>query len=124
MERAAFDHWLMQYGNAWKDKDGYEFSALFSKNCKYHWTPFGDTKEGRENIKVSFENAVSTQENIKFNYEILGYDGVHGIAHWITKFRRTTSGENVTIDGILLCTFDDEHLCSEFSEWWHTTEGK
>ncbi len=77
-----FSNWLKLYGNAWENKDTVKFVSLFSEDANYHWTPFEEPKRDRKEIKSAFESAVSTQDGIKFHYEILSFSTNIGICRW------------------------------------------
>jgi len=79
MNTNDFKYWLKLYGQAWEDKDAKRFSELFSENAKYYWTPFEEPKNGKFGIREAVENAISTQENIKFGSEILPFGNNTGI---------------------------------------------
>jgi nuclear transport factor 2 (NTF2) superfamily protein len=119
MKNLDFKNWLKLYGQAWEDKDSRKFSALFTEDAGYYWTPFESMKQGREEIEKAFKEAVSTQSEIRFGYEVLSIENNAGICRWWCKFIRTTSGNLIKLDGIFLCEFDRKKLCKTFREWWH-----
>lgn len=114
-----FRNWLKLYGQAWEDKDDKRFSELFSDNVKYFWTPFEQPKEGRTEVSLAFMDAVSTQTDIRFGYEILSFENQKGICRWWCKFVNTTTNNLIKLDGIFLCEFDKNNLCKTFRKWWH-----
>ena len=75
MEQKVFEQWLREYGRCWENKEPKSFSEIFSEDVKYYWTPFDVPKSGREQVSKAFEYAVSTQNNIEFNFEILDTNG-------------------------------------------------
>jgi len=123
MTASDFKNWLKIYGQAWEDKDSKKFVALFTEKANYHWTPFESPKAGRDEIKEAFENATSTQSEIRFGYDVLSFENNKGICSWWCKFNRTTSGNLIKLDGIFVCDFEKNNLCKLFREWWHK-EGK
>ncbi len=119
MIKDDFKNWLKLYGQAWEDKDSKKFSDLFAESIKYYWTPFENPKEGKTGVSLAFENAVSSQIDIRFGYEVLSFENQIGIARWWCKFIRISSGDLVKLDGIFVCEFDKNNLCKTFREWWH-----
>lgn len=119
MNGEDFKNWLKLYGQAWEDKDPKRFADLFTVDAKYFWTPFENPKLGREDIRIAFETAISTQENIKFGYDVISFAENIGICRWWCKFIRTTSQNLVKLDCIFVCEFDNSNLCKNFREWWH-----
>jgi len=116
----AFKQWIDGYGAAWQAKDIDAFGDLFSNTARYYWTPFEKPKCGAEEIAGAFRAAVVTQENIQFEYSLLAWQDDTGFAHWVCRFNR--AGSAVEIDGILRGIFNENGLCEEFREWWHSTE--
>lgn len=119
MDNISFKNWLKLYRQAWEDKDPKRFSDLFSENIKYYWTPFNEPKVGKAEVCSAFENATSTQMNIKFGYDVLYFENNRGICRWWSKFIRISSGNLIMLDGIFFCEFDKNNLCKVFREWWH-----
>ena len=120
MSKAAFKHWVDKYGGAWQAKDVDAFGDLFSNTARYYWTPFEKPKCGVEEIAGAFRDAVATQENIHFEYNLIACQDDTGLAHWVCRFNRP--GRVVEIDGILRGHFNKDGLCEEFREWWHSAE--
>jgi uncharacterized protein (TIGR02246 family) len=118
----ALDDWLWAYGQAWETKDPEGFGALFTEDAQYYWTPLDPPKDGRPQIRLAFENAVSGQRDIRFAYELTMMDEDASIVHWQCRFRRGPGNDEVTLDGIMLVRMNDAGKCYEFREWWHSTE--
>ena len=114
-----YRNWLKLYGQAWEDKDSDRFVFLFTERANYYWTPFESPKLGREGIRSAFENAISTQSQIKFGYDVLTFENNQGICRWWCKFNRITTGNLIKLDGIFICEFEKNNLCKTFREWWH-----
>lgn len=124
MDHQEFDNWLSDYGKAWESKDADAFGKLFAEQACYRWTPFSESLGGRENIVKAIREAITTQSEISFHYEILGLYKTLGTAHWSCTFVRRTTGQAVTLDGILTADFNDQGICRVFREWWHSNEIK
>lgn len=122
MDRARFEHWLQAYGSAWESKETDAFVRLFTPDCPYHWTPFGEPKWGHKGIGRAFSEAVARQDEIRFGSEVLSANEAGGIAHWWCSFTRTGTGRTVTLDGILTVKWAADGACREFREWWHSDE--
>jgi ketosteroid isomerase-like protein len=121
MDQDQFEHWLQAYGTAWAGKDTDAFVHLFTADCLYFWTPFGEPKRGHYGIGRAFSEAVARQDGIRFGSEVLSVDETGGIAHWWCTFTRKGTGRVVTLDGVLSVKWADG-ACSEFREWWHSDE--
>lgn len=124
METTDLDRWLAAYGRAWEQKDAHAFSALFTPDVHYHWTPFEQPGVGREALAEAFEAAVARQSEIRFTASALTGGESSLVACWRCSFRRVGAEYTVRLDGIFLMDFADDGLCRVFREWWHSDEGK
>lgn len=122
MDEQAFDQWLHRYGEVWESRYPEGVADLYSEDVEYYWTPFDQPKRGREEVVAASREASSRQENIRFRYEMLAVRENKGWARWWCSFLRVGTGREVRIDGILQATFDEQGLCTEFREWWHSDE--
>src|ERR1044072_9692359 len=100
MDQQQFQQWLDAYGKAWEDRDAGAFVRLFTPECLYYWTPFGEPKRGRAEIAKAFTDATNTQEEIRFGCEVLFADSAVGVAHWRCTFTRRLTGRVVKLDGM------------------------
>ena len=114
--------WLETYGRTWEAKDSAGFAALFTEEARYYWTPFSDPLVGREQIAAEFGAATSNQENIRFSFEVLAEEEAYLLAHWHTDLERPAGGPAVALDGVLSARLTEDGRCTEFREWWHSTE--
>lgn len=119
MSGEDFKSWLKLYGQTWQDKEPIRFSELFTFDAKYFRTPFEKAKSGREEIRAAFEAEVSTQDNIKFGYEVISFDKNIGVCRWWCKFTRISSQNLIKLDGVFICEFDKNNVCLNFREWRH-----
>jgi hypothetical protein len=122
MTEDAFRQWLDAYGRSWETRDAQAAAKLFAAEAAYYWTPFSEPQSGRAEIAAAWHGAVTNQRDIHFEYEILAVDAARGIARWRSRFERLATGAHARLDGIAVCTFDREGLCTEFREWWHAEE--
>lgn len=122
MDHNSFDQWLGRYGAAWENRDPEAATKLFTPDALYYWTPFGEPKKGREEIALAWGEATSRQEDVHFKFEVLAVRDNQGIARWWSSFRRIKTKRRVNIEGIFLVSFNENNLCREFREWWHSDE--
>ena len=124
MNFEGFESWLRDYGTAWESKDTRGFTSLFTEDALYYWTPFGEPKRGHAGIAEAFRSAVARQQDIRFSYEILSFVPERGVARWWCLLKRPTTDREVQLDGIMMVIpdADEENLCKEFREWWHSDE--
>ena len=123
MNRQQFEDWLTNYGKAWEEGDSDSVIKLFSEDVEYYETPFDIPLKGYREVYTYWkEGADETQEDVRFEYEIICINDNSGYAEWQASFRRVPLGSNVKINGILSCEFDDRNKCRIFREWWHREE--
>lgn len=119
MEPAAFRRWLEAYGRAWETRDPQAAAALYAEDGAYQVTPFVAALRGRKAILEYWEEVARTEENIRFEFEILTVAAEAGIAHWRASFTRVPPSLKTALDGIFLITLDAAGLCTSLREWWH-----
>jgi len=115
------DRWLDSYGRAWERKDTNAFVGCFADGALYAWGPWSEPLRGRDEIAARFDQAVATQENIRFGHEPLAVtpDG-RGIARWWVSTTDPDTGDVEEDEGIFLVTTGGDGLCTEFREWWNS----
>lgn len=125
MDQLSFRAWLDAYGRAWETRDPAAVVELFSEDATYQETPFSEPMRGRDAIRQYWVNSVeNSQEQIRFESEILAIVGEVGIARWRASFVRVASGKGVRLDGIFLLTFNAEGVCLKLQEWWVRQDAK
>ena len=115
----SVDEWLARYASAWREKDAPAAAALFTEDGVYRDHPFGPPHTGRAGVEEYWRNVTATQEAVELRYgaAICSEDRRRAAAEfWVTML---TSGEPVTLSGILYLRFDGNGLCEELREAWH-----
>ena len=118
---AGLTEWLDAYGTAWEERDAEAAASLFTEDAVYQWGPFGRKLRGRVMIREAWAEAVETQANVKFGYEVISATGRGGIARWWCNFD-TLDKTKVQLEGIFRLAFDESGLCTSLEEWWNATE--
>ncbi len=115
------DRWLDTYGRAWERKDTDGFVACFSEDARYAWGPWGEPLRSNGAIRARFEQAMATQQNIRFGHEPLAItpDG-RGLARWWVSTQDPATAAIEEDEGIFLVTLGPDGLCTEFREWWNS----
>lgn len=122
VKRTELKAWLEGYRRAWETRDPEAAAALFSEDAQYYETPFQAPARGRDGVRDYWANATRNQSDVSFSYEIVSVSGDRGMARWWATFRRVSSDETVSLDGVFLLQFEREGLCRELREWWHKAE--
>lgn len=123
MDSESFLAWLEGYGRTWRSRNTDAFTALFSDDVRYHWTPHGDPKVGPGELGDAFRSATARQRDVDFSARLLAVGDDWCVAHWQASFDRIGTGHRVQLDGMLLAEFNRDGRCRVFREWWHSTEG-
>jgi hypothetical protein len=116
---AAFKSWLDAYSRAWENRNPEAATALFTENGTYQVTPFLEPMRGREAIFKYWSEVARTEENIKFEYEILVANADLNIARWAASLVIVPAGPQTQLDGIFLISLDEQGRCKSLREWWH-----
>ncbi|MBI4481596.1 MAG: nuclear transport factor 2 family protein [Acidobacteria bacterium] len=122
MNHDAFRSWLDAYGRAWETRDPQAAADLFTQDATYQETPFDEPLRGRAAIRDYWSHVPRSQEQIRFDYDILAVTGNVGIAQWRASFVRLPSKTGVQLNGIFVVCLDAENRCKVFREWWHRRE--
>ena len=122
MNLHTFQMWLDAYKDAWEHRDPQAAATIFAANATYRETPFDEPMQGRQAIFQYWSDVTRSQEQVKFDYEILAVAEGRGIARWRASFRRVASTAHVRLDGIFIVYVNEETVCTRFEEWWHMQE--
>jgi len=115
----AFKSWLDAYGQAWENRNPETAAALFTEDGSYQVMPFLEPMRGRKAIFEYWSEVARTEENIRFEYEILVAKSDLNIARWSASFVIVPQGLQTQLDGIFLISLDEEGRCRSLREWWH-----
>jgi hypothetical protein len=123
MTEQQFTTWLDAYGRGVHDQDPEAAASLFTENARYQWGPFGELLRGPTEIHRRWaEWANPSEQDLRFDYEILVVTDEIGIARWMASSRFPSDERLVRYDGIFAVRLDDDLRCREFREWWNTQE--
>ncbi len=122
LNAAIFEDWLEQFAAAWASLDADRAGPLFTADAVYHWTPFDAPIKGRAAIVSAWGEAFANQAEPRMASTVLTFAPPLGIARWATTFRRPATGEEVSLDGVLVAEFGNSGQCRLFREWWHTSD--
>lgn len=124
MNRAALERWLQAYGRAWETRDPSAAAELFADRVRYYETPFAEPAIGRQGVLEYWASATRGQRDVSFSFEIVTLDAGTGVVRWSAELTRATSGSHRKLDGVFLLSFDDQGLCTELREWWHSSDAE
>ena len=119
---AGLTEWLDAYGKAWEERDAEQAAELFTEDAAYQWGPFGRKLRGRVMIREAWAEAVETQANVKFRYEVLSATQRGGLVRWWCSMDLPESSEHSDIEGIFRLSFEDSGLCTSLEEWFNSKQ--
>jgi uncharacterized protein (TIGR02246 family) len=122
MDMEGFQSWLESYGRAWESHDPQIFADLFTDDVSYYVNPFSEPLSGRSALRDYWSNIIRSQEQTRFDYEVLAITQDRGIAHWWTSFVYASSKTKVKLDGIFVVSLNSENRCKVLRQWWHWLE--
>ena len=120
--RAGLSEWLDAYGAAWERRDPDAAAGLFTEDAVYQWGPFGRRLRGRVMIREAWAEAVETQDNVEFGYEILTATAGGGIVRWWCSMDVPVRKMHTRDEGIFRLAFDDSGLCTSLEEWFNSED--
>jgi hypothetical protein len=120
MDRRGFAVWLERYFAAWRSNDPAEVEALFTEEAVYAYGPFSGSARGRPAIVRNWVEG-GVQPGLETWFEVLAVEGERGVANWRVSFDEDDL--RVTLEGILVCDFDERGRCSLHREWFASHRG-
>jgi ketosteroid isomerase-like protein len=126
IDRAAVQHWLDAYVQAWLTYDPAAIGALFTDDAEYRWHPW-DTDEqvarGRDAIVAAWLAEPDIAGAYQGQYRPLLVDGKDAVAAGITRYYVDASRQELDSEfhNLWVLRFTDDGHCSAFTEWFMRT---
>jgi uncharacterized protein (TIGR02246 family) len=116
------DAWIETYRHAWQTGDDRLLATLFAHDARYRASPFREPYEGRDAIRSYWRHATATQHevNVEMGRPFVVGDRV-AVEWWATM---VDDGEELTLPGCLLLSFDANGLCNDLREYWNVERGR
>jgi hypothetical protein len=108
---------LAKYKKAWETRDADLAASLFTRDARYHETPFEDPIVSREAIFNYWKSATGKQEDIHFTVRSSFHVGYIVLAEWTCKYRDRASGQRRELAGMFLADFYGKQA-RVFREYW------
>jgi nuclear transport factor 2 (NTF2) superfamily protein len=115
--------WVDAYGRAWRDRDPDAAAVLFTEDGMYRDHPTREARRGRDGVRSYWADVTATQEDpdVRMGEPIVSADEPRGAVEFWVRMR--SSGEQVTVIGILFLRFAEDGRCEELRETWHFETG-
>ena len=115
--------WVDAYADAWHDRDAEAAAALFTEDSVYHSHPLQEPHRGADGVRDYWANVTSRQDrvDVRMGRPVESQDGRRAaVEFWV---RMLSSGDEVTLIGILFLRFAEDGRCTELRETWHFEPG-
>ena len=116
------DHWIDGYARAWETADEELIASLFSEEASYRSSPFREPFQGHEEIRAYWRRGAGNQRETRVRMGQPFVDGRRVAVEWWTTM--IDDGEEVTLPGCLLLSFDGDGRCRDLREYWHLERGR
>jgi ketosteroid isomerase-like protein len=118
MAAADVDGWIRGYRSAWESNDPEEIIALFAEDAVYYTEPAAQPWRGRAEIVTQWLARRDEPGDATFDWTPLVTKAKLAVIIGRSIYR---SGDDY--DNLWVIRFDDDGLCSAFTEWWMRRPG-
>jgi ketosteroid isomerase-like protein len=115
--------WVDAYAGAWRERDADAAAALFTESCSYRSHPLQEAHHGSEGVRSYWADVTSTQDavDVRMGKPVTSVDGRRAAVEFWVRMR--SSGDDVTLIGILFLRFADDGRCEDLRETWFFEPG-
>jgi uncharacterized protein (TIGR02246 family) len=115
--------WVDAYADAWRERDPDAAAALFTEDCSYRAHPLQEPHRGTDGVRSYWADATSTQDSVdvRMGSPVASPDGRRAAVEFWVQMR--SSGEEVTLIGILFLRFAEGGRCEDLRETWFFEPG-
>ena len=114
--------WAQRYARAWVEMDPEAAADLFADDGSYRSFIFEEPHIGKDGVRSYWSEVTSTQANVQVTMGRPIVDGPRAAVEFWTTMEN--SGQDVTLVGCLLLTFDDNGRCRSLNEYYEFAEGR
>lgn len=115
--------WVDAYADAWRNRDADAAGALFTEDSSYRSHPLQDVHRGSAGVHAYWADVTSTQDAVQVHMgsPVESRDGRRAaVEFWV---RMHSSGDPVTLIGILFLRFAEDGRCEDLRETWFFEAG-
>jgi ketosteroid isomerase-like protein len=115
--------WVDAYADAWRERDADAAAALFTEDCSYRAHPLQEAHRGTDGVRSYWADATSTQDrvDVRMGSPVESPDGRRAAVEFWVQMR--SSGDAVTLIGILVLRFAEGGRCEDLRETWFFEPG-
>jgi ketosteroid isomerase-like protein len=115
--------WVEAYAAAWRTRDADAAAALFTESCSYRSHPLQEAHHGGAGVRSYWTDATSTQDavDVRMGKPVVSANSRRAsVEFWV---RMRSSGDEVTLIGILFLRFAEDGRCQDLRETWFFEPG-
>ena len=115
--------WVDAYADAWRERDADAAAALFTEDSSYRAHPLQEAYLGSDGVRAYWADVTSTQDavDVRMGSPVVSEDGRRAAVEFWVQMR--SSGDEVTLIGILFLRFDEDGRCKDLRETWFFETG-
>ena len=110
--------WVDAYADAWRERDADAAAALFTEDSSYRAHPLQEAYLGSDGVRAYWADVTSTQDavDVRMGSPVVSEDGRRAaVEFWV---QMQSSGDEVTLVGILFLRFSEDGRCEDLRETW------
>ena len=115
--------WVDAYADAWRERDADAAAALFTEDPSYRAHPLQEAYLGSDGVRAYWADVTSTQDavDVRMGSPVVSEDGRRAaVEFWV---QMQSSGDEVTLVGILFLRFAEDGRCKDLRETWFFEPG-
>jgi len=115
--------WVDAYASAWRERDAEAAASLFTEGSSYRSHPLQEAHEGSAGVHSYWETVTATQDevDVRMGSPVESDDGRRAAVEFWVRMR--SSGDPVTLIGILFLRFAEDGRCEDLRETWFFESG-
>jgi len=115
--------WVDAYADAWRERDAEAAAALFTEDSSYRAHPLQEAHLGSDGVRAYWADVTSTQDavDVRMGSPVVSEDGRRAAVEFWVQMR--SSGDEVTLIGILFLRFAEDGRCRDLRETWFFEPG-
>jgi len=115
--------WVDAYADAWRERDADAAAALFTEDSSYRAHPLQEAHLGSDGVRAYWAEVTSTQDavDVRMGSPVVSEDGRRAAVEFWVQMR--SSGDQVTLIGILFLGFAEDGRCKDLRETWFFEPG-
>lgn len=120
--RAAARRWAATWQRCWEAGDVGPIVDLYAPGAAFSSQPFRARELGRQGVRAYVEGAFASESEVRARFGEPIVDGRRAAVSWWAELRE--EGEEITLAGTSVLTFDDAGLVVDQWDTWDQADGR